>query len=75
MRWQILALWGRPVASRVALDLPNWAMCAVLHRNIDMTIEMTSEGGVCDGVDVVNGSDYMSASPVTTFPNLGWSGM
>jgi hypothetical protein len=42
---QILALWRRPVASRAALYLPYRAMHAVSHRNIAMTIKMTSEGG------------------------------
>ena len=41
---QILSRWRRPaVASWVALDLPYWVMRAVLHRNIAMVIEMTSE--------------------------------
>jgi hypothetical protein len=43
---QILTLWQRPVTSRVALDLPCWAMHTVSHRHIAMTIKMTSEGGV-----------------------------
>ena len=43
---QILALWRRPVASRVALDLPCWAMHTVSHQHIAMVTEMTSEGGV-----------------------------
>ena len=34
------------VASRVALDLPYWVMQAVPHWNINMSIEMTSKGGV-----------------------------
>ena len=29
---QILARWWRPVASRVALDLPYWAMCSALYH-------------------------------------------
>ena len=43
---QILALWRRPLASRVALDLLYPAIRAVSHRNLTMAIEMTSEGGV-----------------------------
>jgi hypothetical protein len=33
----------RPVASRVALDLPDWAMRSALYRLIRMAIEMASE--------------------------------
>jgi hypothetical protein len=40
---QILDRWGRPVASRVALNLPYWAMCSALYRMIRMAIEMASE--------------------------------
>ena len=43
---QILAQWQFPVASSVAMDLLNWAMCTSLHRHIAMTIEMASKGGV-----------------------------
>ena len=39
MGW-ILAQWRHPVASRVALDLPYWAMCSALYRLIRMAIEM-----------------------------------
>jgi hypothetical protein len=42
---QILAGWRRPVASKVALDLPHWAMCSALYRLIRMDIEMAREGG------------------------------
>ncbi len=42
---QILAQWQNMVASRVALDLPYWAMRSKLYRLIRMVIEMTSEGG------------------------------
>jgi len=48
-RWgdtgQILARWRRPVASRVALDLPYWAMCWAPYRLIRMAIEMASKVG------------------------------
>jgi hypothetical protein len=36
---QILAQWWRPVASRVALDLPNWAMRLTRYRLIRMAIK------------------------------------
>jgi hypothetical protein len=46
VRWgdtgQILAQWWRPVASRVALDLPYWVMCSAPYRLIRMAIEMSS---------------------------------
>jgi hypothetical protein len=42
---QILAGWRRPVASKVALDLPYWTMCSALYRLIRMDIEMAREGG------------------------------
>jgi hypothetical protein len=44
---QILARWRRPVASRVALDLPYWAMRSALYRLIRMAIEMASVVGEC----------------------------
>ena len=47
VRWgdagRIIARWQRPVASRVALDLPQWAMRLALYRLIHMAIEMASE--------------------------------
>jgi len=42
---RIFAQWWHMVASRVALDLPYWAMRLTLYRLIRMAIEMTSEGG------------------------------
>jgi len=42
---QILARWRRPVASRVALDLPYWAMRSAPNRLIGMAIEMAREAG------------------------------
>jgi hypothetical protein len=42
---QILDQWRNMVASRVALDLPYWAMRSALYRLIRMAIEMTSKGG------------------------------
>jgi hypothetical protein len=34
-----------PMASRVALDLPYWAMHSTLYRLICMALAMTSKGG------------------------------
>jgi hypothetical protein len=42
---QILAQWQRMLASRVALDLPPWAMCLALYRLIRMAIKMASKVG------------------------------
>ena len=42
---QILALWRRPVASRVALDLPYWAMRLASYHLIRSAIEMASKVG------------------------------
>jgi hypothetical protein len=36
----ILTRWWRPVVSRIALDLPYWAMGSALYRLIHMAIEM-----------------------------------
>jgi hypothetical protein len=41
----ILARWRLPVASRVVLDLPYWAMRSALYHLIRMAIEMASEVG------------------------------
>jgi hypothetical protein len=41
----ILAPWWRPVASRVALDLPYWAMCSAVYRLIRKAIEMANKVG------------------------------
>ena len=44
VRWgdtgRIIARWRRPVASRVALTLPHWAMLLAPYRLIRMAIEM-----------------------------------
>jgi hypothetical protein len=40
---QILARWQRSVASRVALDLPYWAMRSAPYHQIRIAIEMASE--------------------------------
>jgi hypothetical protein len=44
---QIITQWRRPVASRVALDLPNWAMRSALYRLIRMVIKMVHEAAAC----------------------------
>ena len=36
----LIARWHRPVASRVALDLPYWMMRSAPYRLIRMAIEM-----------------------------------
>jgi hypothetical protein len=43
---RIIARWWRPVASRVALDLPYWVMRLAPYRLIRMSIEMAREVGV-----------------------------
>ena len=40
---QIIAQWRRPVASKVAPDLPNWVMRSAPYRMIRMAIEMARE--------------------------------
>jgi hypothetical protein len=40
-----VARWRRPVASKVALDMPHWAMPSVLPRRIAMAIKMANNGG------------------------------
>ena len=42
---QILTQWRHPVASRVALNLPHWAMRLAPDRLIRMAIEMAREAG------------------------------
>jgi hypothetical protein len=42
----ILAQWRRPVASSEALDLLNWAVCAVLYRCIAVAIKTATFLGV-----------------------------
>jgi hypothetical protein len=42
---QLLAQWKRPVASRVALDLPYWEMHSASYRLIRMAFEMAREAG------------------------------
>jgi hypothetical protein len=63
VRWgdtgQILARWRRPVASRVALDLPYWVMRSAPYRLIRMAIEMASESAAFFSV-----VDYLSCITV-----------
>jgi hypothetical protein len=40
---QILAQWWYPVASKVALDMLQWAMRPELHRHIVMAIKMAHD--------------------------------
>ena len=42
---QIIAQWWHSVASRVALDLPYWAMRSALYHLIRMAIEMAHKAG------------------------------
>jgi hypothetical protein len=48
-RWgntqQVVAQWRHPVASRVALDMPHWAMPSVLLRRIAVAIKMAGRCG------------------------------
>jgi hypothetical protein len=48
-RWgdteQVDAQWRRPVASRVALNMPHWAMPSVLLRRTAVAIETANNGG------------------------------
>ena len=62
---QILAQWWRPVASKVALDMLNRAICFASHRVI--AIEMTSKGGAFFSV-----VDFSSCITVAKRPCNGW---
>ncbi len=70
VRWgdtgRILARWRHSVASRVALDLPYWAMCSALYRLTRMAFEMAREAGAC--FSVVN---FMSCITVAKQPCYG----
>jgi hypothetical protein len=48
-RWgnteQVVAQWRRPVASKVALDMPHWEMPSVLPRCTTVAIKMTNNRG------------------------------
>ncbi len=56
---RILARWQCPVASRVALDLPYWAMRSAPYHLIHMAIKMAREAGPFFSV-----VDFMSCKPV-----------
>ncbi len=61
------------MASRVALDLPYWAMCSAPYRLSRMAIEMAHEAGAF--VSVV---DFMSCITIAKRPcygllNIKWS--
>jgi hypothetical protein len=47
IRWgntgRLIARWRHPVASRVSLDLPYWAMCSAPYHLIRMAIGMASK--------------------------------
>ena len=63
---QNLAQWQRPVASRVVLDLPYWAMRWALYRLIRMAIETACEAGPFYSV-----VDFMSCIIVAKWPCYG----
>jgi hypothetical protein len=42
---QVVARWQHPVASKVALDMPHWAMPSVSLRRIRKAFETGCEGG------------------------------
>jgi hypothetical protein len=42
---QVVARWRRPVASKLALDMPHWAMPSILPRHTAMAIEMANNRG------------------------------
>jgi hypothetical protein len=60
---QILTQWWRPMASRVALDLPYWAMCSALYHLIRMAIGMASKVGA-----YFSAIDFMSCINVVKQP-------
>jgi hypothetical protein len=70
VRWgdtgRILARWRRPVASRVALDLPYLAMHLASYCLTRMAFEMAREAGDCFSV-----VDFMSCMTVAKQPCCG----
>jgi hypothetical protein len=42
---QVVARWRHPVASKVALDTPHWAMLSVLPWRTAVAIKMANNGG------------------------------
>ncbi len=63
---QILAWWQHPVASRVALELPYWAISSALYRLIRMAIKMAHKAGAC-----ISFIDFMSCITVAKWPCYG----
>ena len=63
---QILAWWWRPVASRVALDLPYWTMRSALYRLIRMATEMAHKADACFSV-----VSFMSCITIAKWPCYG----
>ena len=45
IRGKILAQWRHLMASRLALDLPSWAMCSALYPLIRMAIKIDCKAG------------------------------
>jgi len=56
---QIIAQWRHPVASKVVLDLPYWAMRLAPYHLIRMAIKMACKAGACFSV-----VDFMSCITV-----------
>jgi hypothetical protein len=42
---QVVAQWQRPVASKLALDMPHWTMPSVLLQGIRKAFETGRDGG------------------------------
>ncbi len=55
----IIAQWRHPVASKIVLDLPYWAMRLAPYHLIRMPIKMARKAGAC--LSVV---DFMSCITV-----------
>jgi hypothetical protein len=70
VRWgdtgRILARSRHSVASRVALDLPYWAVCLASYRLTRMAFEMACKAGACFSV-----VDFMSCITVAKRPCYG----
>jgi len=64
--WQILAQSRRSVASRVALDLPYWAMRSASYRLTRMAFKMARKAGAC-----FSAVDFMSCITITKQPFYG----
>ena len=63
---RILNQWRHMVASRVALDLPYWAMRSASYRLTRMAFEMAREAGACFSV-----VDFLSCITVAKRPCYG----